>query len=607
MRSLVDPATPRGMRSRADQARTIAGATFDGFLQSDLVPQGMQATALIWAAAFLVGPALFFPAQFLAKYPFIRRYHPAQLERAFWDDRLLFLLMSAGAMGAVSVVLWDTLFPARRDAFVLTPLPVSLPVQMIGRLAGLLALCAAFVVALNTVPAVTFPFVASAGFAQMPRAMAGHFIATAAADAFVFFSVTSLQGLVILGFGRRTAAKLSPVAQTLAVVAVLLAILFIGGIRNATGDALLRSDAAVMWNPAAWFLGLYEFIAGSPRPVMAGLAARGAIAALGPAAVTVSIYAFGYRRLLRRAVETPSRSTRSWLTASISAIARTLLVRRPQEQAVAAFVLRAIARSSRHTLLMSIYAGVGLALVVTITLTEFIRLGQSALSSPLAAWPSRLSPPTAVLMIPLVVSAALACGVRILMTIPADMKARWVFQTAAITPATADAATHKTLLLIVLPPVMGIAAASAGLLWGWTPALAHAAYCGALAVLLCEILLLGYRGIPLTRPYVPGASRFHMLWAVYISGFLTYTFTAAELERSLFQWAHATGVIRAAAVFFAIALAFWAWRKLKLRSVAAVPFEADMPEDEMFQGFNLSEMHAAQSVASKTTVPNRTV
>src|SRR5512138_410829 len=161
MRSLIDRATALRIRRGADQARTIAGATLDGFLQSDLVPQGMQATALIWAAAFLVGPALFFPAQYLAKYPFIRRYHPEQLERVFWDDRLLFLLMSAGAMGAVSVVLWDTLFPARRDAFVLTPLPVSLPVQMVGRLAGLLTLCAAFVVALNAVPAVTFPFVAS--------------------------------------------------------------------------------------------------------------------------------------------------------------------------------------------------------------------------------------------------------------------------------------------------------------------------------------------------------------------------------------------------------------------------------------------------------------
>src|SRR3954463_8100126 len=116
--------------AEADQARTIGRATFDGFLQSDLMPTGMQAPALIWAAAFMVGPALFLPAQYMVKYPFMRRFHPEQLERAFWNDRMLFLLMSAGAIGIVCVVLWETLFPARRDAFVLTPLPVPLRVQM---------------------------------------------------------------------------------------------------------------------------------------------------------------------------------------------------------------------------------------------------------------------------------------------------------------------------------------------------------------------------------------------------------------------------------------------------------------------------------------------
>jgi hypothetical protein len=596
--------TPADLSAAADQTRTIARATLDGFLQSDLMPSGMQAPALIWAAAFLVGPALFFPAQFLAKYPFIRRYFPWRLERAFWDDRLLFLIMSAGAMGVVSVVLWDTLFPARRDAFVLTPLPVSLPVQMMGRLAGLLLLCAGFTVALNGVPSLTFPFVTSAGFAPMPRAMIGHFISTALADAFVFFSVTSLQGIVILAFGRRTAARLSPVAQTGAVVAVLLSLLFISAVQQITADAIVRNrpgDPALLWNPAAWFLGLYEFIAGTPRQSMSGLALRAVAAAVVPAAMTVSIYAFGYKRLLQRAVETPSRSTRSWYGRAASQVVRAVFIRRPQEQAIAGFLLRAIARNGRHSLLMSIYVGVGLALVVTVGLTEFVRLGPAALTSPLAPWP-RGTPPTAVLVMPLIVSAAIACGVRILMTIPAEMNARWIFQTAALSPAQTDAAAHKTLLLIVVPPVVAMAALSAGGLWGARLGALHAVYCGALAVLLCEMLLVSYRGIPLTRPYVPGGSRFHMLWALYISGFLTYTFTAVGLEISLLRDAGPQGVLRATAVVAGGALAFWARRKFKLRDLDAVPYEPDMPEDEMFQGFNLSEIHAAQSVAARGVV-----
>src|SRR4029079_6726584 len=128
-----------------------------GFLQSDLMPAGMQAPALIWAAAFMVGPALVLPAQHLGKYPMLRRFNPGRVEGAFWNDRMLFLLLSAGAIGVVCVVLWQTLFPARRDAFVLTPLPVPLRVQMAGRLFGLLALCAMFAVGLNAIPTITFP------------------------------------------------------------------------------------------------------------------------------------------------------------------------------------------------------------------------------------------------------------------------------------------------------------------------------------------------------------------------------------------------------------------------------------------------------------------
>ena len=49
-------------RTKADQAETIARATLNGFLESDLVPSGMQAPALIWVAAFLVTPSLCLPA-----------------------------------------------------------------------------------------------------------------------------------------------------------------------------------------------------------------------------------------------------------------------------------------------------------------------------------------------------------------------------------------------------------------------------------------------------------------------------------------------------------------------------------------------------------------
>jgi len=561
------------------------------------MPQGMQAAAVVWVAAFLLAPGMLIPVAAIEKYSRLRRFFPERVEPALWGDRMLFLMMSAGAIGLVAVVLWDTLFPARRDAFVLTPLPVSLSAQMLGRLGGLLMLCGAFVVALNLLPTLIFPLTSSGSFVEMPRRMIAHAVTTSAADACVFFSVTSLQGLVILVIGRRFAARLASFAQAGAVLVLFLSLMFIGGIMQLAHGAFMRGDISnpvLRFLPPMWFMGLYEVLAGTTRAVMTPLALWAIVATVVPIAVTGAIYAFGYKRLLARAVETPPRSTRSWAMRLASATVRLVWIRRPEEQAIAAFLLRAISRSSRHSMLMSIYVGGGVAMMITFVLPDILRFGSSALATP--------SLP--VLALPLVLSVGLAVGVRFLITIPAEMPARWIFQTSAITPRRVDSATHKALLLIVLPPVAVTGALTAGVLWDARLGLAHAVFCSALALLLCEALLLRYRALPLTRPYVPGGSRFHMLWAAYFSIFLTYTFTSVALERDLWRWYGARGVLNASAVFAGFALLAWARRKYVLKDVEAVSFEAEEPEDQMFQGFNLSEIQAAQAVATHRT-PDR--
>ena len=573
-------------QAKADQVRTIARATFSGFLESDLMPSGMQAPALIWAAAFFVAPALCLPAIAMIKYPFIRKYHPAGLEVAFWGDRLVFLLLSAGAIGLIAVVLWDTLFPARRDAFVLTPMPIPLGVQMLGRLSGLLLLFAGFTVALNAIPAVAFPAVASGTFLQIPRGVAGHIVSAIAASSFVFFSVTSAQGLVILAFGRRAAARLASLAQAGAVLLFLLSLLFLDPVKGFVVDALRRGgpgEAGLLWFPPAWFLGLYEFVAGTPRPLMTSLALRGVAGGVIPFAVTVAIYAFGYKRLLARAVEAPPRAARSTLVAVGSRLVRATFVRRPEEQAICAFVLRAVARSSRHSMMMSIYIGGGLALMATSIIPAVTQFGYQAFDAPGVAM---LSPP-------LVVSVALAVGMRILMTIPVDLPARWIFQTTGLAPRRIDAAVNKAMLLLVVPPVMLFAGVSAWVLWGPAIAWRHAVFCASLTLVLCEVLLLTFKGSPMTRQYVPGRSRFHMWWAFYLTAFTTYCYTMAGLEVHLLRGG---GLLTAAGVFVSLAFAAWLTRKIRLRDVEEVSFEVE-PIDEMFQGFNLTETYAAQSVA----------
>ena len=56
--------------------------------------------------------------------------------------------------------------------------------------------------------------------------------------------MTSVQGLVILAFGRRAAARLAAIAQAGAVLLFLMTLLFLDPVRAFVMDAIRRGDPA---------------------------------------------------------------------------------------------------------------------------------------------------------------------------------------------------------------------------------------------------------------------------------------------------------------------------------------------------------------------------
>jgi hypothetical protein len=568
------------------QISIIARATFGGFLQSDLMPSGVQAAAGIWAAAFLAAPAMLPVAQDLVKYNFLRHFLPNLVERSLWSDEALFVLLSCGAIGIVGVVMWDTLFPNRRDVFVLGALPLETRVLSAGRLGGLLTLFALFAAGLNVIPGFLFPLVSAGTITGIPRAMVGHVVAVLAANAFVFFGLTTLQGLLIVVTSRRAAERLAPMIQTGVVVMLLLGLLFFGPLRQATVTALLSGDPAdpiLRWCPLAWFVGLYETIRGGSRPIMHWLAIRGLVAGVFPLLATIALYVLAFRRLCARAIESPARATSSGLVTIAAAAGRRFFVRDPAEQAICAFVLRALTRSRRHRMLLSIYVGGAFALIGAGLLPEILSARAAHLPQPSAG----------ILAAPLILSAALAVGFRTLLAIPVDLPARWVFRTCPLSSFRIVGGVHKAGMMIVLVPVVTAAWISAIALWGPAIAWRHAWFCAALSFVLMELLLLTFRGVPCARAYVPGGSRFHVLWPLYLSSFIAYTYTAASIERELLLHGGLRWTVITLAIIAAGLSAARLWRAAR---DIEVPFEVEIP-DETFAGFNLSEGLAAQAVA----------
>ena len=418
------------------------------------MPAGMQASSAIWAAAFLAAPALFPCTQDLVKYNFLRRFHPQIVEATLWSDRSLFLLLSAGAMGIIAVVMWDTLFPSRRDVFALGPLPVESRVQSAGRLGGLLTLFGMFVVALNALPALLFPLVSSGNFVGIFRDLIGHVVTTTAADAFVFFGLTTVQGLLIVATSRRAAERLAPILQTGAVLLLLIGLLFFGPLRGATTRALAEGDLTnpvLRWCPLAWFVGLYETISGTSRPVMHALALRGLLgryrcARSDDRALRVRVpAAVRPRHRDERTVDLVGALT------LVAAVVRRVFVRHPVEQAICGFTLRVLTRSRRHRMLLSIYVGGALALIAAGLLPEIFGTRTGIFRQPTVG----------TLAAPLIVSAGLAVGFRTLLAIPVDLPARWIFQTLSIPPLRAMSGVHKAGVIVVLLPVVTTAWVSA--------------------------------------------------------------------------------------------------------------------------------------------------
>ncbi|HVW11214.1 MAG TPA: hypothetical protein VHC90_21665, partial [Bryobacteraceae bacterium] len=197
---------------------------------------------------------------------------------------------------------------------------------------------------------------------------------------------------------------------------------------------------------------------------------------------------------------------------------------RPQS-ALVQFTIRTLARSRQHRMNLAFYLGVGFAMAVVI-------------KAPM---------PSILLLLCLAV-----VGTRLAFSRPLDLRANWLFRILPVSgAATARTTARRALLaLTLLPAVIG------GAVWflrGWSVADAakHLFLVALFGMLLIEAWLITFRKIPFACSYLPGKSRFHLIFAGTIqllplalmqlveweqqiaSAWLTYIATAAALTAAI--------------------------------------------------------------------------
>lgn len=506
---------------------------FRGFFDNDWITRDENlGTTLAQVFGLLAAPGLVIPMLLIPVYGVPGRLPPFEFERMRLSHECFFISLSMLVMGFVSVVEWDALFPDARDYRILTPLPVPLRTVFAAKFVALFLFLALFAVIVNGAAPFLYPPVALSGRsgASSLTEAASFGLAQAAAQysatAFMFFFFVSLQGALMNLLGWRWFKRVSQAVQLGALVALLCGFFVFDKMVSQLRLYSTGTPVSVWFYPPAWFLGLFERLLGNSSPLfgsLAGVALAALGLAVGAAAVT---YLLTYRRYVGRSLENaaslpvePGFLERAW-----SAVVNRMAGSDPLELASYHFIAKTLGRSRRHRLVLAAYAGIGFALVLDSVSVVLTRLGQDATARPTPA----------LLSVQLVLCFFLLVGIRFAFTIPAELRANWVFRLADTQQGSGHlAGARKALVLFGAIPTLLILFPTQGVLWGWKIAALHLLYGFVLALVLAEVLLFGFCKIPFTCSYLPGKANIRSRWPLYWILFGAYAYGMARLEYAL--------------------------------------------------------------------------
>jgi len=489
-------------------ARLVRHFTYR-FVDHDLIAvEGQGYQTLVHVLALLMALSVVITVALLFKYLFILDLlPPTRRQQAVWSDQAFLIKLTMTAIGFFTVLGWEALFPDRRDSHTLGVLPVPLRTLFSAKLLAILLFLGLILLAATSWTSIFFPFLVagqSASLARVGEVFVATVITLAAAGGFAFFSLFALQAVLINLLPYRLYRWLTAWLQLLAVLVLLIAFFAMPNL------ATVRQGPAWLGHvlPPYWFLSAYQHLLGAPQPLPGDLTghAAGGLAL----AVTVALggFALGYRRTIRKAVEHAELGPRRQGT--VARIAAPLLerlwLRVGRERAAFWFVARTMARSRKHRLWLAVCCAAGLTWVAG----GFAYMLRRALAGQVC------TPSPALASIPFDLAFLLLMGVRLLFSIPVQLKANWIFRlTEGAWPGEYLAGVRKFVILLGIVPLVLLPAPLYATVWGAGAALRHSALVLLVALLALETVLWSFPKIPFTCSMLPGKADLKVRFAIY--------------------------------------------------------------------------------------------
>lgn len=540
------------------------------FFDNDLVTHDRGYSPLIWQFALCAPWFFMFGQELFLKYRALSgsRSSPAMYLQALRADELWLVTLTMSAVGLLATLKWQSLFPGPRDYHALGSLPLRTRQIFLAKLAALLTVTAAAVIVFTALPSVMFPLASGGRWTLQPSLairIAAHATASAAGAWFFFFALVALQGVLLNVLPARRFARWGGTVQGVSAALMLILIILSFSIGPPVIAALQRSPA-MQWLPPAWFLGLYQQLLGDPDPLMRALARRATAGLEIATVVAFAAYLVSYRRHRGAVMENGAGAARDrqWTGAVFDA-----LIPGPRRQAIVSFLWKTLARSPHHRMVAMAYLGVAIAALPTVffTFDSFV----SGARRQTAAFVS----------IHAVLLLFLLMGLRHLFSIPAELRANWMFQMSE-REGRDDWLDAIDLFVFLLGAVAVLALPFPieAKLVGWR-AVVEVALVFLLGLLAYEWVFSEFRKLPFTCSRLPGKKP---LWITFLYGLgllTAFPVVHALVVETLYSGAALTAVT-------VITIAMWrrvhaarrtAWSDLRLTY--------DEAPDPAIEGLNL--------------------
>ena len=474
---------------------------FRRFFDSELVSDPAQAKVVAGGAlAIVLSLSFIYTQAYYRKYIQLDGLADAgPYHRAAVADFLFVIALTMTIVALFATLQWPSLFPGLRDYLALAALPVRMRQLFIAKFTALLAFMSLAIVATTALPSIELPAVMAGGYGtHTVRQVPGIFVSASLAGFFVFFTLVTVQGVLLNILPVRQFPRVSLALQGALLCLLLCALPLVFSIPDLHPYMELRPGWA-MWAPPLWFLGVDQMIAGNSEPLARRLSECAFASVAASATTAILVYLWSYRRHRTRAIESPgiegATSSRPWTGAAAGRFLPNL-----HSLAVFGFVAKSLARSRQHRLILTAFTAIALA-VICEGFASLVLEGGTFQRVPVHAAAFR----QAVIAVPLALSLFTLAGLLYLFRLPVELRANWVFRIHEPGNAPGLLAGVESFVLFwgVIPVALLTLPVEMALL-GPRAGLQTSLLCLLASLILMELLLLPFERIPFTSSYFPG-------------------------------------------------------------------------------------------------------